>query len=73
LRADSFVDELTARCFSLADHPNPFPVARRAGGRVFSKLVYRDYLVFYVVHRAEVEIVHFLHGARDWASLLRDE
>jgi plasmid stabilization system protein ParE len=70
LRADSFVDELTGRCLSLADKSNRFPVARRIGGKAFRKLAYRDYLIFYVVRAAEVEIVHILHGARDWAALL---
>jgi plasmid stabilization system protein ParE len=45
-------------------------VARRAGGHVFRKLVHRDYLIFYRVSTADVEIVHVLHGARDWAGLL---
>jgi toxin ParE1/3/4 len=69
-RAASFVIELRERCLSLADKPNRFPVARRTGGHVFRKLVHRDYLIFYRVLDDRVEIVHVLHGARDWAGLL---
>lgn len=69
-RAASFVMELRERCLSLADKPNRFPVARRAGGQVFRKLVHRDYLIFYRVLADRVEIDHVLHGARDWVGLL---
>jgi toxin ParE1/3/4 len=70
MRAASFVMELRERCLSLADKPNRFPVARRAGGHVFRKLVYRDYLIFYRVLTDHVEVDHVLHGARDWVGLL---
>jgi len=69
-RAASFVLELRERCLSLAEKPNRFPVARRVGGHVFRKLVYRDYLIFYRALADRVEIVRVLHGARDWAGLL---
>jgi toxin ParE1/3/4 len=41
------------------------------GGRVFRKLVHRDYLIFYRVLTDRVEIDHILHGARDWMEVLR--
>ncbi|HMG46450.1 MAG TPA: type II toxin-antitoxin system RelE/ParE family toxin [Allosphingosinicella sp.] len=69
-RAASFVVELRERCLSLTDKPNRFPVARRTGGHVFRKLVHRDYLIFYRVLADRVDIVHVLHGARDWTGLL---
>lgn len=71
-RAASFVMVLRERCLSLADKPNRFPVARRAGGYAFRKLTHRDYLIFYRVLADRVEIAHVMHGARDWASLLGD-
>jgi toxin ParE1/3/4 len=70
-RALTFQIELRDRCLSLRDKPNRFPVVRRVAGHVFRKLVHRDYLVFYRVLDDRVEIVHILHGARDWAALLR--
>jgi plasmid stabilization system protein ParE len=70
--AAAFLRQLRDRCLSLSDKPNRFPVAFRLGRNVVRKLVHRDYLIFYVVRAAEVEIVHILHGARDWAALLGD-
>ena len=71
--AAAFLAQLRDRCLSLSDKPNRFPVAFHSGRNVVRKLVHRGYLIFYRVVEDRVEIVHILHGARDWASLLRDE
>jgi len=70
-RAASFMQELRERCLSLADRPRRFPIARRIGALEFRKLTHKGYLVFYLVLADRVEIVHVLHGARDWAFLDR--
>jgi toxin ParE1/3/4 len=67
--AAAFLLQLRDRCLSLADKPNRFPVALHSGRNVVRKLVHRGYLIFYRVLADRVEIVHVLHGARDWASL----
>lgn len=71
-RAISFMQELRDRCLSLADRPSRFPVARRIGVNAFRKLTYRGYLIFYLVRADCVEIVHVVHGARDWSTLLAE-
>jgi plasmid stabilization system protein ParE len=69
-RAESFGDELWAKCRSLASRPHRFPVALRAGGFEVRKLVHRGYLIFYLVLDDRVEVVRIVHGSRDWAALL---
>ena len=69
-RAISFIAELLDRCMSLATRPRRFPIARRSGGAEFRKLAYKNYLIFYVIFIDHVEIVHVLHGSRDWKALL---
>jgi toxin ParE1/3/4 len=71
-RAASFLRELRLRCQSLERRPNRFPVARRVHGEAFRKLGHKGYLIFYLVRDDRVDIVHVLHGARDWLKLLGD-
>ncbi|HYN00308.1 MAG TPA: type II toxin-antitoxin system RelE/ParE family toxin [Aestuariivirgaceae bacterium] len=69
-RAITFVAEIAERCHSLADSPEAFPIVpryKRAGVR---RLVFRDYLIFYRISRDRVEILHILHGARDYEAIL---
>lgn len=69
-RAASFVRELQGRCMSLASRPRRFPIAREIGGVPIRKLGHRGYLIFYAVLEDRVEVIHVVHGARDWAALL---
>ena len=69
-RAMAFVELLRGRCLQLGEMPLAFPVVPR-----FEKLNVRrrpvgDYLIFYRVIRSHVEILHVLHGARDYEQLL---
>ena len=73
MRAITFARELQARCLSLADRPGRFPIARTVRGAAIRKLAYRDYLIFYVVGATSVDVLHILHGARDWRTLLGAE
>ena len=68
-RAITFVNELEAACFKLADFPFS-GVARheiRAGLR--SK-PYGSYVIFYSVLEAVIRIERILHGARDIGTAL---
>jgi toxin ParE1/3/4 len=69
-RAASFLRDLHDRCMSLAQRPNRFPVSRHVDGVPVRKLSHRGYLIFYAVLDDHVEIIHIVHGARDWAALL---
>ena len=69
-RALGFVELLRERCLQIGEMPFAFPVVPR-----FEKLNVRrrpvgDYLIFYRLIRSHVEIIHVLHGARDYEPLL---
>ena len=69
-RALSFVAELREACLGLARFPNRFPLVSRHERQGVRRRVHRDYLIFYSVAKAEVTVLHVLHGATDYASLL---
>lgn len=64
-RAVSFAHELRARCLSLADQHERFPVAFRRGERRVRKIAHGAYLILYVVFQDRVEVTDVLHSARD--------
>ena|SRR5665811_1852272 len=69
-RAVTFVDELLDRCATLADMPLAFPLIPRYENHGIRRCVHRDYLIFYRVMEDLVEIIHILHGARNYEVLL---
>lgn len=72
-RAISFLDELLARCQSLSEHPDRFPIYRELRGRTIRKISHQDYVILYVRLADRVEIAHVVHGARDLDTLTRPE
>ena len=73
VRAASFVNELHARCLSLAHRPKRFPIARTVHGVPIRKLAYRDYLIFYAIGADSVDVIRIFHGARQWRLLLDED
>ncbi|MGX2039102.1 type II toxin-antitoxin system RelE/ParE family toxin [Methylocaldum sp. MU1018] len=71
-RAATFVDELLDHCDALADMPRAYPLIPRYEHYGIRRCVHRDYLIFYRILEDEdlVEIIHILHGARDYELLL---
>ena len=69
-RALSFVEKLLSRCESLADLSLAFPLIPRYEQYGIRRLPYRDYLIFYRVQGECLEVLHILHGARDFETLL---
>ena len=69
-RAVTFVNELINRCERLADAPHGFPLVPRYEGRRIRRRSYREYLIFYRVGVAQIEIVHVLNGAQDYEAIL---
>jgi len=70
VRAETFVDELLDRCRHLAVMPNAcalIPRYKRGGIR---RCVHGNYLIFHRVFQDRIEVIHVLHGARDYESLL---
>ena len=69
-RAATFVAELLDHCDSLAEMPRRFPLVPRYEHWGIRRCVHGNYLIFYRVREEAVEIVHVLHRARDYESLL---
>jgi addiction module RelE/StbE family toxin len=70
LRAREFVRELRSRAMHLAENPLAFPLVRRHEHSDIRRHVFRNYLIFYLVKGQIVHIVHILHGAQDYESIL---
>jgi len=69
-RAVSFILLLRSRCLQLADMPLAYPLVPRYESNSIRRRPVGDYLIFYRLQDNRVEIVHVLHGARDYEVLL---
>jgi toxin ParE1/3/4 len=72
-RALTFVLELRDKCESLADAPRAYPLVPRYEHAGIRRRRYGDYLIFYRIGVDTIDIVHILHGARDYESILFPE
>ena len=71
-RALSFIHELRDACLGLAGMPLAFQLVPRYERFAVRRRVHGSYLIFYRVEAKQVVILHVLHGAMDYASLLFD-
>src|SRR3954447_9814521 len=62
--------ELRERCESLADAPRGYPLVPRYEHLGIRRRPFGNYLIFYRVGADIIEVVHILHGARDYELLL---
>ncbi len=69
-RAVTFVDELHDRCRRLGSMPLAYPLLPNWEASGVRRRPYRNYLIFYRVTATSVEILHVLHGARDYEAIL---
>lgn len=69
-RAASFVIELRAACQEIGGRPRGYPVADSTRDPTLRRRVYGSYLIFYDIGAAAVEILHILHGARDYGRIV---
>lgn len=69
-RAETFLDELIDHCYTLADMPRRYPLVPRYEHWDIRRCVHGNYLIFYRVREDAIEVVHVLHGATDYESLL---
>jgi toxin ParE1/3/4 len=69
-RAATFVEDIVDRCHTLADMPRRYPLVPRYEQHGIRRMPFGEYLVFYRVTDDAVQIVHVLHGARDYEKLL---
>ena len=69
-RAETFVAQLEVRCHQLGSMPRAFPLVPRYEDHGVRRRPYHDYLIFYRIAADRVEILHVLHGARDYERIL---
>ncbi len=69
-RALSFVRELRDKCQSIGVTPHAFPLLARYEASSVRRRVHGNFLIFYRAESARVVILHVLHGATDYMSLL---
>jgi toxin ParE1/3/4 len=69
-RALSFMRDLRAAALRLGEMPNAFPLVRRYEHHGIRCRAVGSYLIFYRVQDDQVVILHIIHGARDYATLL---
>jgi addiction module RelE/StbE family toxin len=72
-RAATFVDELYEACLELGSMAQAFPLLQRHEEAGIRRRVVGNYLIFYYVLRGRVEVIHILHGARDYEAILFPE
>ena len=70
IRAASFVAELYDRCQCLGMMPRAFPLLPDWEERGIRRRPHGDYLIFYRIADDVVEVLHVLHGARDYEAIL---
>jgi toxin ParE1/3/4 len=70
LRAREFVRGLRSRAMQLSENPLAFPLVPRHEHSGIRRRVFRNYLIFYLIEGEIVYIVHILHGAQDYESIL---
>ena len=66
----NFVQELREKCESLAGAPRGYPLVPRYEHLGIRGRPFGNYLIFYRVGTDAIEVVHILHGARDYEPLL---
>ena len=69
----NFVQELREKCESLSDAPRGYPLVPRYEHLGIRRRPFGNYLIFYRVGTDLIEVVHILHGARDYEPLLFPE
>ena len=69
-RAAAFANLLRERCLQLAEMPRAFPLVPRYESLGIRRRPIGDYLIFYRVTDRVVEVLHVLHGARDYEGIL---
>lgn len=65
-----FIALLQDRCLDLAELSLAFPLVPRHRSRGIRRRPVGDYLIFYRVAHARVEVLHVIHGARDYDDFL---
>lgn len=67
------IRELRERCESLLDAPRGYPLVPRYEHLGIRRRPFGRFLILYRVGADTIEVIHILHGARDYESLLFPE
>jgi plasmid stabilization system protein ParE len=70
VRAASFIGELRRACSGIGRAPRSYPLVDKSRDSALRRRVHDNYLIFYDIGEDAVEILHILHGARDYASII---
>ncbi len=68
--APNFMRELREKCESLADAPRAYPLVPRHERFGIRRRPLGNYLIFYRIGTDVIDVVHILHGARNYEPLL---
>jgi toxin ParE1/3/4 len=69
-RAVSFVNEIVDAGEAISDMPRSFPLVPRLEQRGIRRRMIGRYLIFYRIEAESVQILHVVHGARDYIRSL---
>lgn len=69
-RAISFLRELREKCLGLGDLPERVPLVPRYEAMRVRRRGHGNYLIFYRVEVEKVVVIHILHGAQDYGTIL---
>lgn len=72
-RAATFVTELYERCQTLGLMPRAYPLLPDREQQGIRRRPYGDYLIFYRIEKETVQVLHIVHGARDYEQILFPE
>jgi plasmid stabilization system protein ParE len=70
VRSLSFVDDLEQRCQRLTSMPETYQLIPGFEDRGVRRVPHGNYLIFYRVIEDAIEVLHVLHGARDYEAIL---
>jgi plasmid stabilization system protein ParE len=69
-RARSFVADLVRTCKSTGRAPRSYPLVDGSRDPTLRRRIHANYLIFFDIGAKEVEILHVIHGARDYARIV---
>ena len=69
-RARSFVAGLVKACQAIGRAPRSYAFVDRARDPTLRRRIYGNYLIFFDIGPKEVEILHVIHGARDYVQIV---
>ena len=72
-RAYTFVRELRRVSLDIGRRPTAYAFVEHRRSNGIRRKIHGNYLIFYRIWHDGVEILHILHGARDYARILFDD